>query len=544
MLFRKTDIGGEIISILTRGMYLDPKDALREYVQNGVDANATDISIKIRQNLIVISDNGDGMDKETMRRSVRVGISDKNPNRNVGFMGIGIYSAFHLCDQLDIFSKVRNDHPHHLHFNFKGMRDKLSEQRELRTKVNISSEEIVALQDLLETNIDLTQLSNRDFPFKGTRVEVSGIEPSFFRSLSKFSEVSAYLEQVIALPFNPNFSFGREIQSYIDTICHDRGISYSLINLDLQINDERRKLYRPYIDDHFDPKALEPKFYTLKSDNDFFGISWGCLNQSKKTIKYGDIRGFVVKKHGFTIGTRNDLIPYFGRQTFYNRYIGEVIVLNPNLLPNASRSEFEYSPLRVSFQTCLKDMANFFNSEANLYQERVKAQEELNDAIVFLKETKAQFEFIINNSDQLLVTLWRTKELSESLSRRKKSYYFVNEDLAKAETVIKQLEELSFEVREEIELKKRKKKRPKHKSESDLATQIDDIPDTTDQTEEEVFDSLTQVFEALGLELNKEMRYIIDLIDESFIRYASSDNTDYSNKLSKLKSDFEETLED
>lgn len=31
MRFNKFDIGAEVIAILTRGMYPDPKDALREY---------------------------------------------------------------------------------------------------------------------------------------------------------------------------------------------------------------------------------------------------------------------------------------------------------------------------------------------------------------------------------------------------------------------------------------------------------------------------------------------------------------------------------
>lgn len=77
MLIKKSDIGGEIISILTRGMYLDPKDALREYIQNGIDAQAKDVSIKIRQDSIVVVDNGFGMSKDKMRHSVRVGISEK-----------------------------------------------------------------------------------------------------------------------------------------------------------------------------------------------------------------------------------------------------------------------------------------------------------------------------------------------------------------------------------------------------------------------------------------------------------------------------------
>jgi hypothetical protein len=75
MKVTRHDIGGELISIITKGMYADPKDALREYVQNGVDANAENILIKIKFNSIVIADDGHGMDKVIMRRAVRVGIS-------------------------------------------------------------------------------------------------------------------------------------------------------------------------------------------------------------------------------------------------------------------------------------------------------------------------------------------------------------------------------------------------------------------------------------------------------------------------------------
>lgn len=104
MKLSNSDIGGEIISIITKGMYTDPKDALREYVQNGVDAGARKIEIKIRQNVISIQDNGKGMTRGVMRRAVRVGMSDKNPKFSVGFMGIGLYSAFHLCDILTLAS--------------------------------------------------------------------------------------------------------------------------------------------------------------------------------------------------------------------------------------------------------------------------------------------------------------------------------------------------------------------------------------------------------------------------------------------------------
>lgn len=544
MLLKKSDIGGEIISILTRGMYLDPKDTLREYVQNGVDAQATHISIKIRQDIVVVQDNGNGMDKETMRKSIRVGISDKNPDKNVGFMGIGIYSSFHLCDDLHIFSKTKNESPNHLHFNFKGMREKLAKQRELRFSSPLSENAIVALQDLLEENIELTSLNNDEYPNTGTRVEISNLDPVFFNTLSKFSEVSNYLEQVVALPFNPSFSYGKEIQSYIRQVCQDNNIYYSLVHLDLQVNDESSTLYRPYLDEHFDPSSLDPKFYTLKFNKEFFGIAWGCLNKSTKTIKNSKLRGFVIKKHGFTIGNRNDLIPYFGRQTFYNRYVGEVIVLNSQLLPNASRSEFEYSPLRISFQDCLRSMATFYNREANDYQETFKALEELDNAIIYLKERKAKFEFYLENSDELLSTLWKTKEFVDSLNRRRKSSYFHNGNIKKAETVISQMEDFSHIIREEIDNRKRKRKKPKTRTESEVASDVENIPDTSDTNSKDEFENLAQVFDSLGLEINREMKLFIDLIDENYIRYSSADSNDYLKKLSKLKNDFEDLLEE
>lgn len=541
MLVRKSDIGGEIISILTRGMYLDPKDALREYIQNGVDASATEISVKIRQDIIVIQDNGLGMDKDTIRNAVRVGISEKNPNKNVGFMGIGIYSSFHLCDDLHIYSRTNQDPPNHLHFNFKGMRDRLTEQRELKFSSSIADNEIIALQDLLESNITLTDIDSSEFPKKGTRVEMTGIEPSFFKTLSKFNEVANYLEQVVALPFNPDFKYGKDIQAYIHGICQQYNLNFSLIDLKLQINDERKVLYRPYLDSHFEPQSQEPKFHILKFNNDFFGIAWGCLNQSTKTIKNNSIRGFIIKKQGFTIGNRDDLLTYFGRQTFYNRYVGEVIVLHPHLLPNASRSEFEYSPIRIEFQECLKEMAVFFNKEANLYQETVKAEEDLNNAIKFLKEEKAKLEFLHNNSDELLTNLWKSKEFIDSLKRRKKNKYYTD-NKHKAETVIKQIEEFSSEIRSIIDTKKSTRNKPS-KSENQVATEIEEIPEVSAVPPDEVFDSLAGVFESIGFDTNRELSVIIELIDENYIRLISTDAEDYKKRLSKLKNDFEELLD-
>ena len=92
------EIGAELLDILSRGLYSDAKDAIREYVQNGVDAQATRVTITVRGPSATIRDDGLGMDWDTLRRARRFGISDKNPHIHVGFRGIGIYAAFGMCE--------------------------------------------------------------------------------------------------------------------------------------------------------------------------------------------------------------------------------------------------------------------------------------------------------------------------------------------------------------------------------------------------------------------------------------------------------------
>ena len=43
--FTKEDIGGEILPILTTGLYRNTLDALREYIQNSIDARTSEIGL-------------------------------------------------------------------------------------------------------------------------------------------------------------------------------------------------------------------------------------------------------------------------------------------------------------------------------------------------------------------------------------------------------------------------------------------------------------------------------------------------------------------
>ena len=337
MKLTKFDIGGEIISILTKGMYPDPRDSVREYIQNGVDAKADSISVEVYQNTVVVQDDGIGMDRKRMRNAVRLGVSDKNPSQNVGFMGIGIYSAFHLCDNLTIYSNT-GDSPNNIRMDFQGMREILKSEKRLRFQSNKSSEELTDLQTLLEKHINLSdegELDDSEFPDMGTRVEMQGLAPAFYSEIADFKKFSEYIKEAVPLRFDKtNFKWGKLIEDRIAEICEQRNATFELVNINLQVHNKSEMLYRPYRDSDFHNNApQEPRFEEIKAGKNFFGVAWGCHNSIRRIIRTRELRGFLIKKQGFAIGKREHLIKRFPKgDTYFNRYVGEIILVHPWLI--------------------------------------------------------------------------------------------------------------------------------------------------------------------------------------------------------------------
>lgn len=543
MKLSNSDIGGEIISIITKGMYTDPKDALREYVQNGVDAGARKIEIKIRQNVISIQDNGKGMTRGVMRRAVRVGMSDKNPKFSVGFMGIGLYSAFHLCDILTIYSKVEDSTPNKLVFYFKNMRNMLDEQKAKRIKKRNLLEEDntqVSLLPLLEQCVDFVEIEEDGFAKTGTRVEMSGVEQGFYETLSKFEEISEYLEKVVPLPFDPEFKYGKDIQTHINNVCRIHGGKFKIVELYLDINGKGENLYRPYKDSDFSNGPQPPNFKELKSDDDFFGVAWGCLNSSNEVIADKFVRGFILRKQGFALGAQNALQVLFGAR-FFNRYVGEIIVVHPHLLPNGARNDFEYSNLRNSFYRALDDVAAEYNADASRFQEQQKAEQELNRIIKLYRKRQGELRSYENDSNKLLDTYKELTTAKISFDKRMRVHWKIRPTIQQdAEETMNLLSELITHIKTLIEVRRNEKK-SKPTSIAVVASKLNQAPKPRGETQDKkIPTSLSEVVELIGNPFSNEIKQIFDLLEERYIRPSSTNQDDFIDKLVELKSDIED----
>ena len=108
-------IGKYTLESLTNGMYANPFDLLREYVQNAVDSidvlsesdpllsdnGCIRIVIDSKDQYLSISDNGTGISVKTAYKTLLdIGNSQKDLKRSRGFRGIGRLSGLGYCDKL------------------------------------------------------------------------------------------------------------------------------------------------------------------------------------------------------------------------------------------------------------------------------------------------------------------------------------------------------------------------------------------------------------------------------------------------------------
>ena len=336
------EIGAELLDILSRGLYTDAKDAIREYVQNGVDANASSVTVSINGPRVTIRDDGDGMDWDTLRMSRRFGVSDKSPKLHVGYRGIGIYAAFGMCEILRITTRqVEMDDLLHLQIRFGEMRrileqDKASEKREG-----------IGLSNLL---YEYTEF--RREPYTGdtsrdhfTLVRLDGISREYRAQLNDSESVEAYLLNTLPIAF-PEEEYGITINAWLKEY-----VGLNSVKLVLRVGNEPEINVEPKIAPHLE----DPQFHWIKDDqNKKVAFIWNALTTLGERIpslsgsdEATGVSGFLLKMKGFTLGDRIRLKPRWpatGGRTLYHHYTGEAHVLDAaDVYPSAARDDLEAS---------------------------------------------------------------------------------------------------------------------------------------------------------------------------------------------------------
>ena len=525
------DVGGELLAILSKGLYTNPLDCIREYVQNSVDAHASDVTIKVTGNSVMVFDDGNGMNLEELLQSRQFGLSLKSLANNVGFRGIGIYSGFDLCRRLRITTtKAEDPYLHVLVFEFAAMKLELEEDK--REKPSKSKTSLIKLLS------DHTYIKRErsDFPAGRhfTQVELQDISDTHIKQLSNRSELRLYLLQNLPIDFSDEFEHKEAISKQLRN--HVPG--YNAIKITLQSDG---LLDEVVVKDTI-PNLQLPSFdYICTSSGQQVAYYWACLNKDRSRIQapnryntfseYPSYAGFVYKVKGFTIGNRHKLQAMFLRKPqLYPWYTGEIYVIDSSVIPNAERDDFETNQAKRALDLAVRDTLKRLEGEAEDFQARGVADERIERYKVEI--AKIENQVISNTQANEYDTYSRLDDILVDLQRQKSKASLDNR--SPAEDIIGRAKRLQKQLRKEVDTPTPEATRRKRAVRSEKLTDRVPIP-VVEPPPPLPAKTLPNVLKDASWELEGDIAVLVKLVQESLEDVLSLGSPAYRNLLNDIE---------
>ena len=347
-------IGKYTLESLTNGMYASPLDLYREYIQNAVDSIDAAImeklerpeyfeiaiNINLEKNTLSIFDNGRGLcQNHAISTLIDIGNSNKQRAQNRGFRGIGRLAGLGYCDELVfITSFAGEDSKTIVRYNAKLLRELLL----------ISNEDNVSVHDPMKQIVSIEKSSE-----KASRhyFEVKMLGVTCNNGLMDEDVVRDYLIQHSPLPFDKEFKWRSTIQEKV------RIAGYIIPTYCICLNGE--ELYKPYSDSFVSDrvKKISDSIQDIQVKKFYRGeilsaVLWYAHTAFYGTINDNTVKGIRIRQGNILIGDRSTCNSYFKEERFNGWIIGELHVLDPDLIVNSRRDDFEkneayYTLIRV-----------------------------------------------------------------------------------------------------------------------------------------------------------------------------------------------------
>lgn len=359
---------GHIIKALAGGLYPNKFHVIREYIQNAFDAviswkdakedNNISITISIKKPSIFIYDNGTGMDRHTLNEYRKVGFSKKVMGESAGFRGIGKLAGISVAKKLIVTtSPFGVAEKYTLVFDAASMLQEIDELK--RKKANISLNMLIEKYTGLSSEIED---KNKHY----TIVELNEIRNDS-KILFVKEKLIDYISKNAPVPFDPNFIYGEQIEENIKNFVED----YNCV--EILVDDT--KVYKPFISNLKMPQFIP--IIDSKDKKKLIAYCWYCENQDKGQIQPSDNSGLFYRYKNFAVGnnylTRTTIWSASPHLAFY--FIGEVYIIDSNIIPTSQRDDFEQSTARGKFYDEAKIIATMLNKTAHKSSEVRRAEE-------------------------------------------------------------------------------------------------------------------------------------------------------------------------
>ncbi len=349
----KPEVGKYILDTISIGMYNNPLMILREYIQNstdsidefrrniGFDAEQPLIEISIDGVLrsLVIKDNGCGVSSKVASAVLHnLGKSFKMASLNRGFRGIGRLGGLGYCDELKFITKAKGEPVYSIsRWNCKKLRELINHDRELLDAATL-------IRKVVEFSQHKYEKSVKDHFFI---VEMNKVRSSK-DVLLDVPAIKAYLSQVAPVPFDiKKFSLAERIDKELRSKApfYD---TYAIF-----VNGEQ--VFKPYKDEirisqENTDRIKHIEFKQFENGNGLLAFGWIADLQFLGIISSSDqVDGIRLRSGNIMIGDKSILSDFFRESRFNNYLVGEIHIVDPRLILNSRRDDFEDNYYKEEF---------------------------------------------------------------------------------------------------------------------------------------------------------------------------------------------------
>ena len=358
-------IGKYTLESLTNGMYASPCDLYREYIQNAVDSIDTAIADNLERqdyfeilinldqdkNTLSVFDNGKGLSKNcAVSKLIDIGNSNKHRNQYRGFRGIGRLAGLGYCEEL-IFttSYFGEDTKTIIHFNAKLLKELLLISNEDNSSIFDVMNQIISVEEAVEK-------PKRHY----FEVKLIGVTPNI--GLLDLDNVKDYLTQHSPVPYKKQFKWRKTIQEKV------RIAGYMIPSYCIFLNGQ--ELFKPYMDSFVSDRAKkitdniqDIHVKAFSREGILSAVLWYAQSAFYGTISDNCIKGIRIRQGNILIGDKSTCNLFFKEERFNGWIIGELHVLDPELIVNSRRDDFEKNNAYYALIDCMKEWALSLSKE-------------------------------------------------------------------------------------------------------------------------------------------------------------------------------------
>ncbi|MBI5207533.1 MAG: ATP-binding protein [Candidatus Firestonebacteria bacterium] len=412
---KETKIGKFLFDSLTLGMYENPLCIFREYIQNSADAIDKAVSLKYiereKGEIIInidpqlknikIEDNGCGIGKsEASKILLSIGDSPKSGFRERGFRGIGRLGGMAYCDEIVFQTKIRRENIITIN-KWDCKKIKLMLDPHNRQYKDASLEDVISECTTIEQVETNSKIEDGFY-----RVEMKNVNCTN-NIILDVKEIMKYISAVAPVPFNYSlFPFGKEIDEKFKKEIPSYNTFKILVN--------SVEIFKPYkttiqIGKSKDDKITDIiEFEILDDDGKVIAKGWRGEREklNAQITKSENIDGIRVRAGNILLGDEELLDKIYKEDRFNAWFVGEIHSIEPNLIPNSRRDDFEDNAMREMFYNSIEKILGIPLS--NLVREKSKERsntkviKKVEEQILIIKDTsKKGFVGNIHKNDTI-----------------------------------------------------------------------------------------------------------------------------------------------